>query len=185
MASAVFCLASTEIRAERIVSELRDAGFVSDDVSVLFHDKVGTRDFAHEHHTKLPEGATVGASTGGVVGGVLGVLAGIGTLAIPGVGPFIAAGPILAGLSGMAVGAAVGGLAGALVGLGIPEFEAKIYEGKLHSGNVLISCHTRTADDVRRAKEIFTAQGATDITTGREKSAPKVTAPDRDPRPMM
>ena len=177
MASAVFCIASTEDQAARIVTDLQASGFPNDDISVLFHDKIGTRDFAHEHHTKAPEGATVGAGTGGVMGGVVGLLAGIGALAIPGVGPLIAAGPIMATLGGAAVGAAVGGLAGGLVGLGIPEFEAKIYEGKIRSGNVLISCHTRTADDVRRVKDIFDAAGASDITTGSEKNAPDA---DRD-----
>lgn len=184
MATAVFCIAADETQAEHLVTALHAAGFTGNDVSVLFHDKSGTRNFAHEHHTKMPEGASIGAGTGGVVGGVLGVLAGIGTLAIPGVGPFIAAGPILAGLSGIAVGAAVGGVTGALVGLGIPEFEAKIYEGKLHSGNVLVSCHAPTADAVRRVKEVFEAGGATDITTGSEKTAPN-TKPEPEYRPMI
>jgi hypothetical protein len=172
MASSVFCLADSEDQAARIVTDLQASGFSNNDISVLFHDKIGTRDFAHEHHTKAPEGASVGAGTGGVLGGVVGLLAGIGSLAIPGVGPLIAAGPIMATLGGAAVGAAVGGLTGALVGLGIPEFEAKVYEGKIRSGNILIACHTRTSDDVKRAKDIFQACGATDVTTGGERQAP-------------
>src|SRR5215831_6311628 len=125
MEKAVFCIAKTEPQAIRIVDQLKAAGFSSNDISVLFPDKSGTRDFAHEHHTKAPEGATTGAGAGVVVGGALGWLVGIGAVAIPGVGPFIAAGPILAALGGASVGAAVGGVTGALVGLGIPELEAK------------------------------------------------------------
>src|SRR6185503_9448246 len=117
----------------------QSVGFTPNDVSVLFPDKQGTKDFAHEHNTKAPEGAVAGAGTGGVLGGTVGLLAGIGALAIPGVGPFLAAGPIMAALSGAAVGATVGGIAGALVGLGIPEFEAKRYAGKVQGGNVLVS----------------------------------------------
>jgi hypothetical protein len=130
MAQAVFCIATTYAQAERIVDGLKTAGFSNTDISVLFPDKEGTKDFAHEKNTKAPEGAATGAGTGGVLGGVAGWLIGIGSLAIPGVGPFIAAGPIMAALGGAAVGATVGGLTGALVGLGIPEFEAKRYEGK-------------------------------------------------------
>src|SRR6187431_1933115 len=134
---AVIGLVKSQAKAESIVSELRVAGFSADDVSVLFSDKSGTRDFAHEKNTKAPEGAVAGAGTGGVIGGALGWVAGIGALAIPGVGPFIAAGPIIAALSGAAVGAAVGGIAGGLIGLGIPEIEAKRYEGKVKAGNIL------------------------------------------------
>ncbi len=160
---AVFCIATNVPQAERIVNELRAAGFAGDDVSVLFPDKTGTRDFAHEQHTKAPEGAATGAGTGGLLGGGLGWLVGIGALAIPGVGPFIAAGPIMAALAGAAVGAAAGGLTGALVGLGIPEYEAKQYEGKILKGNMLISVHTEDGDEVDRAKEIFKREGAQDI----------------------
>src|SRR6187455_3329476 len=138
MAKSIFCLVDSEVQAEVIVDNLRAANFSNDDISVLFPDKNGTRHFAHEQHTKAPEGAATGAGTGGLVGGALGWLAGIGVLAIPGLGPFIAAGPILAALSGAAVGAAVGGVTGALVGLGIPEYEAKLYEGKVKEGNYLI-----------------------------------------------
>ncbi len=135
MATAVFGIAKTEGQAQRIVVDLKNAGFSNNDISVLFPDKTGTRDFAHEHHTKAPEGTATGAGVGGVLGGTLGWLAGIGTLAIPGLGPFIAAGPIMAALGGAAVGATVGGLTGALVGMGIPEYEAKRYEGRLREGN--------------------------------------------------
>src|SRR5215212_236107 len=137
MAQAVFCLAQTEAQAIMIVNQLRAAGFSSNDISVLFPDKTGTKDFAHEQHTKVPEGAATGAGTGGVLGGALGWLVGIGALAIPGLGPFIAAGPIMAALSGAGVGGTLGGLVGALVGMGIPEYEAKRYEGRVKSGGIL------------------------------------------------
>jgi len=166
----VFCIAKDEEQAEQIVGELRDAGFPSDDVSVLFPDRSGTRDFAHEHHTKAPEGAATGAGAGGMLGGALGWLVGIGAVAIPGVGPFIAAGPILAALGGASVGAAVGGLTGALVGLGIPELEAKRYDGKIRQGNVLISVHTEDSDERSRVKDLFKRAGADDISaTGESK----------------
>ena len=163
MAQAVFCLAKTETQAITIVDQLKAAGFSPNDISVLFPDKTGTKDFAHEHHTKAPEGAATGAGAGGVLGGALGWLAGIGALAIPGLGPFIAAGPIMAALSGAAAGAALGGLAGALVGLGIPEYEAKRYEGKVREGNILISVHAEDRDERSRAKRIFEQAGAEDI----------------------
>jgi hypothetical protein len=163
MAQAVFCLARTEAQAIRIVDQLKAAGFSHNDISVLFPDKAGTRDFAHEQHTKAPEGAAAGAGTGGVLGGTLGWLVGIGALAIPGLGPFIAAGPILAALSGAAAGAALGGLTGALIGLGIPEYEAKRYEGKVKEGNLLISVHTEDSTERARARQIFEQEGAEDI----------------------
>jgi uncharacterized membrane protein len=168
MAKAVFCIATSEFQAESIVNELKVAGFSDNDISVLFPDKTGTKDFAHEHHTKAPEGAVTGAGTGGVLGGAIGWLAGIGALAIPGVGPFLAAGPIMAALSGAAVGAAVGGITGALVGMGIPEFEAKRYEGKIKAGNILLSVHTENAQEAKRAKEIFEQAGAQDISATSE-----------------
>jgi hypothetical protein len=170
MAKAVFGLVDTESQAERIVDNLKLAGFRNNDISVLFPDKGGTRDFAHEKATKAPEGAAAGAGTGTVVGGVLGWLVGIGSLAIPGVGPFIAAGPIMAALAGAGVGAAVGGLSGALIGLGIPEYEAKQYEGKIRQGNILISVHSEDSDEVKRAKEIFERAGAHDISSTGEES---------------
>jgi hypothetical protein len=170
MATAIFCIARSEDQAERIVTDLKTAGFANEDVSALFPDRTGSRDFAHEHQTKAPEGATVGAGTAGILGGALGWLAGIGTLAIPGLGPLIAAGPIVAALSGAAVGAGIGGIAGALVGLGIPEYEAKRYEGKVRGGNILISVHTENRDEKNRAKEIFERAGAEDVSTAAEAS---------------
>lgn len=170
MERAVICIVNDTGKAERVVDQLRAGGFASDLISVLFPDKQGTKDFAHEKSTKAPEGATAGAGAGSVLGGGLGWLVGIGSLAIPGLGPFIAAGPILAALSGAAVGAAVGGLTGALVGMGIPEYEAKQYEGKIQGGNILISVHTDDSDQRALAKEIFEKEGAEDIkTTGESK----------------
>ena len=169
----VFCIATSRDQAERIVGQLKAAQFSNNDISVLFPDKGTSRDFAHEKNTKAPEGAVTGAGTGGVIGGALGWVAGIGALAIPGVGPFIAAGPIIAALSGAAVGAAVGGIAGGLIGLGIPEIEAKRYEGKIKQGNLLISVHAENSDEITRAKDIFTKAGAQDICTTSEASTPQ------------
>jgi hypothetical protein len=163
MAKAVFGIVRSEAQAITIVERLRAAGFSNNDISVLCPDKAGPRDFAHEQHTKAPEGAATGAGTGGVLGGALGWLVGIGALAIPGLGPFIAAGPIMAALSGAAAGAALGGITGALIGLGMPEYEAKRYEGKLQEGNLLISVHTDESTERDRAKAIFEAAGAEDI----------------------
>lgn len=177
MGTAVFCIAPSQMIASDIVTRLKSAGFADNDISVLFPDKSSTRDFAHEKNTKAPEGATAGAGAGGVIGGTLGLLAGIGLLAIPGVGPFIAAGPIMASLSGIAVGAAVGGITGALIGMGIPEIEAKRYEGKIKDGNILISVHTESSDEVARAKAVYEEAHASDITTGSEASAPAAKAP--------
>ena len=160
---AVFCIAQSEGQAVNIVEAARADGFSSDDISVLFPDKQGTRDFAHEQHTKAPEGATAGAVGGGALGAAAGYLVGIGALAIPGLGPFVDAGPIMAALGGAAAGAATGGLTGLLVGYGMPEYEAKRYEGKVKSGNILMSVHTETGDEVSRAKEIFKKAGAEDI----------------------
>jgi hypothetical protein len=179
----VFCIATSRTQADQIVERLKFANFSNNDISALFADKETNRDFAHEKNTKAPEGAVTGASTGGVVGGALGWIAGIGALAIPGVGPFIAAGPIIAALSGAAIGAAVGGVAGGLIGLGIPELEAKRYEGKIKQGNILISVHTENSDEITRAKDIFTKAGAQDICTTGEAAAPKETkATDRTAR---
>ena len=163
MAKAVFCIAKTEEQAVRIVDQLKEQGFSSDDVSVLFPDRAGSRDFAHEQHTKAPEGAAAGAVAGGILAGAVGWLVGIGSLAIPGVGPFIAAGPIMAALGGVAAGGAVGGLTGALVGLGIPEYEAKQYEGKVKGGNILISVHAEDSKERNAAKETFERCHADDI----------------------
>ena len=163
MAKAVFCIARTEAQAINIVERLRTAGFSNNDISVLCPDKSGTKDFAHEQHTKAPEGAATGAGTGGLLGGAVGWLVGIGALAIPGLGPFIAAGPIMAALSGAAAGAALGGLTGALIGMGMPEYEAKRYEGKVKEGNLLISVHADDSTERDRAKTIFEEAGAEDI----------------------
>lgn len=173
----VFCIATSRSQADLIVDQLKDANFSNNDISALFADKNTSHDFAHEKNTKAPEGAVAGAGTGGVVGGALGWIAGIGALAIPGVGPFIAAGPIIAALSGAAIGAAVGGIAGGLIGLGIPEIEAKRYEGKIKEGNILISVHTENSDEIARAKDIFTESGAQDICTTGEASTPKERKP--------
>ena len=173
MAKAVFAIADSETQAAAIVDDLKVAGFPGNDISVLFPDKQGSRDFAHEKGTKAPEGAATGAAVGGMLGGAAGWLVGIGALAIPGLGPFIAAGPIMAALSGAAVGATAGGLTGALVGLGLPEYEAKQYEAKLRSGNILISVHTDDADQRRRAKEIFERHRAHDIATSGEEGVRK------------
>lgn len=167
MSRAVFCIAKSESQAITIVNALKDAGF-SNQISVLLPDKQGTKDFAHEHNTKAPEGAVTGGSVGGVLGGALGWLAGIGTLAIPGLGPFIAAGPIMAALGGAAVGATAGGIAGALIGMGLPEFEAKQYEGKVRGGNILISVDAEDSNDVERIEQIYENAGADDISSAPE-----------------
>jgi hypothetical protein len=177
----VFCVATRDAQVIDIVQQLKSAGFHHEDISVLFPDKAGTRDFAHAQQTKAPEGTVTGAGTGGAVGAALGWLAGIGALAIPGVGPFIAAGPLMAALSGMAVGAAVGGITGALVGMGIPEYEAKRYEGKIRSGNVLISVHSETSGAVDKAKAIFERAGAEDIASAGEAAVTERTAKGRKP----
>jgi len=165
MAKAVIAIAKSEDQAVRIVEQLKAAGFSNNDVSVLLPDRAGSRDFAHEHHTKAPEGVATGAVVGGLAAGALGWLVGIGSLAIPGVGPLIAAGPIMAALSGAAAGGAVGGIAGALVGLGIPEYEAKQYEGKVKNGNILISVHTDDSKQRQIAKEIFERGHAEDVSS--------------------
>jgi hypothetical protein len=181
----VFCIATSHNQAEQIVEQLNHANFSNNDISVLFPDKSTTRDFAHEKSTKAPEGAATGAGTGGALGGALGWIVGIGALAIPGAGPFIAAGPIMAALSGSAIGAAAGGIAGGLIGLGIPELEAKRYEGKVKAGNILISVHTEDSKEISCAKEIFTEAGAQDICTTGEASTPGDSrSPDYPPRPV-
>ncbi|MGV7208752.1 hypothetical protein ACLB1G_12940 [Oxalobacteraceae bacterium A2-2] len=173
MSTAVYCIALDHPHAETIVSNLKAAGFAPSDISVLFPDRNGTRDFAHEQNTKLPEGAAAGGVAGMGTGAILGWLAGIGTLAIPGVGPFIAAGPILAALGGAAVGGAAGGIIGALVGMGIPEYEAKLYDGKVRSGNILISVHTENSDQIKAARKIFEDAKADDIRSTSEATAPR------------
>src|ERR1700751_1514445 len=171
--SQVFGIVKIHTQAEELVEELQEAGFPASEISVLLPGNEGKHDIGHVKATKAPEGATTGVTAGGVTGGVLGLLAGIGALAIPGVGPFIAAGPIMAALSGAALGATTGGLVGGLIGLGIPELEAKRYEEKLKKGNYLIAVHAEESDDVDRAKHIFKNAGAEDISTVSEASAPK------------
>jgi hypothetical protein len=173
MKKSVIGMVETQIQAERIVSDIQSSGVSTAQISVLFPDKQGTKDFAHEHNTKAPEGAIAGVGAGGVIGGTLGLLAGIGALAIPGVGPLIAAGPLMAALSGAAAGATVGGVAGALVGLGIPELEAKTYEGKIRGGNILIAIHTESSEDEKRAKAAFGKHQAHDVVVTSDSSVPK------------
>ena len=171
MSTSVFCLATSDVQANNLVQTLKLASFRMDDISVLYPDKNTSRDFAIAKGTKAPEGAAAGGATGVVVGGALGWMVGIGLIAIPGVGPFIAAGPILAMLGGAAVGATVGGLTGTLIGMGIPEFEAKRYEGKIKEGRILISVHADNSEWANRAKKIFKDGGAEDITSTSEASA--------------
>ncbi len=159
----VYAIATSEGHANRIVDNLTRAGFSSNDISALFPDKRTTHEFSHEKNTKAPEGAVTGVAAGGVIGGAFGLLAGIGALAIPGVGPLIAAGPLLAALTGAAAGATVGGIAGGLIGLGIPEIDAKRYETRIAEGNILISVYAETGDEVDRAKEILNEADAEDI----------------------
>jgi len=170
MSKSVFCTASVG-KAEIIIHRLRVAGFPESDISVLMADKQGTRDFAHEHHTRAPQDAVAGVGTGLAIGGVVGWLAGVGTLAMPGLGALIAAGPIMGALSGAAVAGTVGGIAGALIGMGIPEVEAKNYEGRVRQGNALISVHSESSDEIRRARDVFADAGAEDITTADEAAA--------------
>ena len=167
---AVFGIYKSGGQAERAVDQIVAAGFSTNDISVLLPDNQSSKDFAHEKSTKAPEGTAAGVTTGGVVGGTLGLLVGIGALAIPGLGPFIAAGPIMASLAGLGVGGAVGGLIGALVGMGIPEYEAKRYEGRVKNGGVLLSVHCDTADEISRAKDLLKATGAEDISSAGEKT---------------
>jgi len=171
--TAVYGIYATPGTAEAAVDHLLARGFTNSSISVLLPDDESTRAFAHEKSTKAPEGTTTGATTGGVVGGTLGLLAGIGALAIPGVGPLIAAGPIMATLAGVGVGGAVGGLVGALVGMGIPEYEAKRYEGRVKDGGFLLSVHCDTADEIERAKSILEQTGAQDIASSGEASGEK------------
>lgn len=168
--TAVFGIYPSVGAAESAVDSILAAGFPNDDVSVLLPDNESTRDFAHHKETKAPEGTTTGVTAGGVIGGTLGILAGIGALAIPGLGPFIAAGPIMGGLAGLGVGGAVGGLIGALVGMGIPEYEAKLYEGRVKSGGILLSVHCDTSEEVSAAKDLLKRTGAEDISSTGEST---------------
>jgi hypothetical protein len=168
---AVFGIYSTRASVENAVDQLVRAGFPSSDISVLLPESLGgPKDIGTVKATKAPEGTAAGVTTGGIIGGAIGVLAGVGMLAIPGLGPFIAAGPIMAGLAGLGVGGAVGGLAGALIGMGIPEFEAKRYVGRLQKGGILLSVHCDTSDQIKRAKEVVTGTGAEDVSSTGESS---------------
>jgi hypothetical protein len=168
---AVFGIFPNYSSVELAVDELRDSGFRNVDISVLLPENIGTKDFAHEKATKAPEGVTAGASAGAVLGGTLGWLVGVGALAIPGLGPFIAAGPILATLAGVGVGGAVGGFAGALVGMGIPEYEAKRYEGRIKDGGILLSVHCDNSEWAMLAKDILKRTSGQDISSTSEASA--------------
>lgn len=169
--TAVFGIYPDYATVENGVDALKAGGFRNTDISVLFPENVGTKDFAHKKETKAPEGVTAGVTTGAVIGGGLGWLAGIGALAIPGLGPFIAAGPIMAALAGVGVGGAVGGITGALIGMGIPEYEAKRYEGRVREGGILLSVHSDDSEWTKRAKEILHHTGAQDVASTGEASA--------------
>jgi hypothetical protein len=168
--TAVFGIYKSTNQAEYAVDQISAAGFSNNDISVLLPDSRSTKEFAHEKNTKAPEGAAAGATTGGILGGTLGLLAGIGALAIPGFGPFIAAGPIMAALAGVGAGGAVGGIVGALVGMGMPEYEAKRYEGRVKDGGVLLSVHCNSSDEVSRAEALLKRTGAEDISSAGEKA---------------
>jgi len=169
--TAAFGIYKSRSEAENAVDTLQQAGFRSDDVSVLMPDQQSSEEFAHEKNTKAPEGTTTGGIVGGAVGGTLGLLAGIGALAIPGLGPFIAAGPIMGALGGLGAGGAIGGLVGALVGMGMPEYEAKRYEGRVKDGGILLSVHCDDSEWTGRAKGILEQTGATDVSSAGEKAA--------------
>ena len=174
--TAAFGIFASHSAAEAAVDHLRAAGFSSDDVSVLMADKQGSKEFAAEKNTKAPEGTTAGVLGGGTIGGTLGLLAGLGALAIPGVGPLIAAGPIMGALAGLGIGGAVGGLVGALVGMGIPEYEAKRYEGRVKDGGILVSVHCESSEEISRAKDVLKAAGGEDIASSGEKAVSTHTA---------
>jgi hypothetical protein len=175
--TAVFGIYPNRASVDAAVDALKAAEFRNTDISVLFPETTGTKEFAHEKSTKAPEGATTGAGTGAVLGGGLGWLAGIGALAIPGLGPFIAAGPIMAALAGAGVGGAVGGITGALIGMGIPEYEAKRYEGRVKDGGILLSVHSDNSAWTMKAKEILDRTGAQDVSSTGEASVDKVDRP--------
>lgn len=168
--TAAFGIFPSNSAAEAAVDRLHAAGFSNNDVSVLMADKQGSKDFASEKNTKAPEGTTAGVLSGGTLGGTLGLLAGLGALAIPGVGPLIAAGPIMGALAGLGIGSAVGGLVGALVGMGIPEYEAKRYEGRVNEGGILVSVHCESFEEIGRAKDLLKAAGGEDVASSGEKA---------------
>jgi len=169
--TAVFGIYSSLPNADNATDTLVRSGFPAADISALLPDNLGTKEIGTQKATKAPEGAATGAGSGAVLGGALGLLAGIGALAIPGVGPFSAAGPIMAALAGVGVGGAVGGFTGALIGLGIPEYEAKRYEGRIQKGGILLSVHCDTSEEIKRAKEVMKNTGAEDISSTGESSS--------------
>lgn len=169
--TATFGIYANQLALEEGIGALREANFRREDISVLYPENVGTKDFAHEKSTKAPEGASAGAGTGAVLGGALGWLVGIGAIAIPGIGPFIAAGPIVAALAGVGAGGVLGGLTGSLIGLGIPEYEAKRYEGRVKKGGILISVHCDSSDWTKKAKSILLETGAEDVASTGEARA--------------
>lgn len=176
---AVFGIYSTRVAVENATDSLVTSGFPASDISVLLPESLGgPKDMGTEKATKAPEGTAAGVTTGGVIGGTLGLLAGIGLLAIPGLGPFIAAGPIMAGLAGLGVGGAVGGVTGALIGFGIPEFEAKRYESRLQKGGILLSVHCDTSEEIKRAKEVMERAGGEDISSTGEASVDTKSDPE-------
>jgi hypothetical protein len=178
--SAVLGIYPTRSSVESATNALVNAGFATSDISVLMPQSLdGPKEMGTEKETKAPEGTATGVTAGGVIGGTLGVLAGVGLLAIPGLGPFIAAGPIMAGLAGLGVGGAVGGVTGALIGMGIPEYEAKRYEGRLQKGGILLSVHCSTSEEIKRAKELVERTGGEDISSTGEASVPAAKSAQR------
>jgi hypothetical protein len=173
--TAVFGIYRTVAQAEKAVDTLTASGFPHNDISVLLTDSQTSHDFAHQKNTKAPEGATAGVAAGGIIGGTLGLLVGLGTLAIPGIGPLLAAGPLVAAFAGIGAGGAAGGVIGALVGMGIPEYEAKRYEGHVKNGGVLMSVHCDTSTEITRAEELLKGTGAVDISSTGEAASPHVT----------
>lgn len=179
---AVFGLYKTQLQVEEAVENLKVAGFRSTDISVLLPENAGSKDLGHEKHTKAPEGAATGATSGAVLGGTLGWLLGIGALAIPGIGPFLAAGPIVAALAGVGAVGALGGITGALVGAGMPEYEAVRYEGRIKHGGILLSVHCDNEDYVKRAKDLLQQSGAEDVASSSEASADYAASDKPTPR---
>lgn len=181
--TAVYGIYRNEEQVSYAIDKMLEGGFRNEDISVLLPDNLGTKEFAHEKHTKAPEGTATGAATGGAIGGAIGLLAGVGALAIPGLGPFIAAGPIMAALAGVGVGGTVGGIIGALVGMGLPEYEAKRYEGMIKAGGILASIHCDNSDWVTKAKDMMKATGAEDISSTGEASADYAKTDKPAPKP--